>query len=205
MEYICYDKLYIIECVWYNDDKNHFPEYSVEGRVFMRKKAERIWIIVIGALVWLIYLYEEEMAHYGMYPLLSYRDHELMALIPFVGILFIFLWIVNLLIRWKKKQADKADKSFLVILCLILVLQYGYLHYQFQMASTSTIVMVEEIDIREKTIIVQIPGDKQVIKLHSPNVVNKILQTDGQQYFVTYTHHKKDRYTGKLAMIQIVE
>ena len=171
----------------------------------MGKVKDRITILVIGALVWLIYMYEEEMARYAMYPLLSYRDHEIMALVPMLGILITVVWIVRLVIRLIKKQSDKSDVPFLAVLCLVLVLQCGYLHEQYQLVYTSTIVTIEKVDTFNEIITVRILGDDQVIELKSPDVINYLLETNGQQYGLSYTHHKNDNYHGTVDIIQLID
>lgn len=73
------------------------------------------------------------MAFYGIYSLINYSVHEISTFIPYLCMAVIFVWLIATIIRMIKKQADKNDKIFAVVLIAFLVMHMGFFIIKFRM------------------------------------------------------------------------
>ena len=196
--------------------KTYFSEYDDEqwrrfpvlrGGVIMNKTAKRIISAFVILLLWVFYVFQEEMAFYGIYTLVSYRVHEISSLIPYLCAAAIFVWTAALIIRTIKKKSDKKDKIFLGILIVLLALHIGYFYHQMQYATTTTVVTVENTDLQEGTITVtnETESGKNTIELDTPELVINVLEMQEQKYVVTYRHKPDNMNKGKLSAIKLLE
>lgn len=63
----------------------------------MAKQSKRFIILLSGLCLWTFFIFQEEMANYGIYTLVSYSLHEVASLIPF---LVLALQLHGLCIFW---------------------------------------------------------------------------------------------------------
>ena len=112
----------------------------------MEKKNRRIITFLIGIYLWTLYIFQNEMADYGMYTVISYRTHEVASVIPFLCIGVTIIWFAYLLLRIMKKQVDKSDKVFIIILLGLVLLQGNYIRQMSSQWTTTAFVKIERID-----------------------------------------------------------
>lgn len=170
-----------------------------------KEKSLIIYAIIIGVLLWGFYIVQEEFANYGMYQLISYRVHEVASIIPLACTFVTILCAGYLLYRVTKRKSDKTEKRVLLVLLLCLILQVGYLHHQSKMVSTTAVCTVEDVRKREEIIVVSIGDEEKKVELHSPMLVNGLLEENERKYLITYVWMEGKPTEGELHMIELVE
>lgn len=173
----------------------------------MNKTAKRVIGILVMLLLWVFFIFQEEMAFYGIYSLINYSVHEISTIIPYLCMAVIFVWLIATIIRMIKKQADKNDKIFVVILIAFLVMHMGFFYNQIQTATTTTVVTVESVDLQNGTITVsnETEYDNYTIELDAPEFVINMVEVNNQKYIVTYQHKLENTNEGKLSTIKLLQ
>lgn len=167
------------------------------------KRGGRIAVSVIGICLWVIYLLEDELANYGIYTVISYSVHEMMAALPFVLTTATLIWLVLLTVKIVKKKNDKDDLIFAVILLIFTVLQ-GYYFYSINgRYTTAMFATVESADNAGTEMKVR-TEDGRLITMETSELVCNMVRTDGTEYFITYTFDEENPLEGKLQMISFV-
>ena len=171
----------------------------------MAKLSKRIIILLSGLCLWTFFIFQEEMANYGIYTLVSYSLHEVASLIPYLSICLTTAWAVYLLIRIVKKKFDQSDIIFVAVLFALVILQWCYLHHVSNIYTTTVLVTVESINEQQGEIVVVgvdgYAGAGHRIVLKTPMLAYNLMETDGQIYFITYGHHKNNPTEGILYMV----
>lgn len=94
------------------------------------------------------------------------------------------MWFVYLLVKVIKKESDRYDQVFLIIL-LAAVILIGLYIKENSKGTTTVIASVESVDDQNgEIIIIDVAGQKMT--LQSPELVNRIIETDGQKYIIQY-------------------
>lgn len=173
----------------------------------MNKTAKRVIGILVMLLLWVFFIFQEEMAFYGIYSLINYSVHEISTFIPYLCMAVIFVWLIATIIRMIKKQADKNDKIFVVVLIAFLVIHMGFFYNQIQNATTTTVVTVESVDLQKGTITVsnETEYDNYTIELDAPELVINMVEINDQKYIVTYQHKLENINEGKLSTIKLLQ
>lgn len=173
----------------------------------MNKTAKRVIGILVMLLLWVFFIFQEEMAFYGIYSLINYSVHEISTFIPYLCMAVIFVWLIATIIRMIKKQADKNDKIFVVVLIAFLVIHMGFFYNQIQNATTTTVVIVESVDLQKGTITVsnETEYDNYTIELDAPELVINMVEINDQKYIVTYQHKLENINEGKLSTIKLLQ
>lgn len=173
----------------------------------MNKTAKRVIGILVMLLLWVFFIMQEEMAFYGIYSLINYSVHEISTFIPYLCMAVIFVWLIATIIRMIKKQADKNDKIFVVVLIAFLVIHMGFFYNQIQNATTTTVVTVESVDLQKGTITVsnETEYDNYTIELDAPELVINMVEINDQKYIVTYQHKLENINEGKLSTIKLLQ
>lgn len=76
-------------------------------------------------------------------------------------------------------------------------------HYVYQEASGVSVTVaatVESVDMQKGEIVIKDPEGKAVA-LESPELVNGMIETDGQEYLITY---EKNGETSELRKVQVI-
>lgn len=168
----------------------------------MEKRYRRIIALLVGACGWIFFLFQEEMADIGMYTLIPYSVHELASVIPLLSFAVTLVWVICLLIRVGRREADRADKIFFGVLLILTLTQRDYIWKQE--TYTTAVVTIESIDDRNGTILTE-NSDGEQMELEAPMIVRGVLETDGQEYLISYTWYWKEPDVGKLCTIERVE
>lgn len=173
----------------------------------MNKTAKRVIGILVMLLLWVFFIFQEEMAFYGIYSIINYSVHEISTFIPYLCMAAIFVWLIATIIRLIKKQSDKNDKIFVVVLIAFLVLHMGFFYNQIQTATTTTVVTVESVDLQKGTITVsnETEYDNYTIDLEAPELVINMVEINDQKYIVTYQHKLENINEGKLSTIKLLQ
>lgn len=170
----------------------------------MAKQGKRIIILLIGLCLWIFFIFQEEMAKYGLYTLIDYSIHEMSVFIPYLGIGLAAVWVIYLLTGIVKKRADRSDKIFAAVLSALVILQGSYLRHRSDIQTTSVLVTVESID-KQQGEIVAVGVDQYAvvgeIVLKTPMLATHMMGTDGQEYYITYGHYKNNPTEGTLYMV----
>lgn len=171
----------------------------------MAKQSKRIIILLSGLCLWTFFIFQEEMAHYGIYTLVSYSLHEVASLIPFFSIGITAAWAVYLLTCIVKKESDQSDKIFAAVLLTLAILQGCYLHHVSSICTTTAIVTIESINEQQGEIVAVgvdgYAGAGHRIVLKAPMLVYHMMETDGQTYCITYGHSEDNPAEGILYMV----
>lgn len=171
----------------------------------MEKQRKRIIILLSGLCLWIFYIFQEEMANYGIYTLVNYSLHEMASLIPYLSIGLTTAWVIYLLTRIVKKKFDQSDKFFVAVLSALVILQGCYLHHVSNIYTTTILVTVESINEQQGEIVAVgvdgYDGAGRKIVLKTPMLAYNLMETDGQVYYITYGHHKNNPTEGILYMV----
>ena len=84
-------------------------------RNYMQKRNKRAFIPLCGVCLWIFYVFQEELARYGLYTIISYNMHELAFVIPFLCMGTAVIWCGYLLAKAVKRKCDRQDKDFVGI------------------------------------------------------------------------------------------
>ena len=169
----------------------------------MTKQSKRIIILLAGLCLWVFFIFEEEMANYGLYTLVDYSVHEISVFIPYLGIGIAAAWAIYLLVGIIKKKADKSDKIFAAVLSALVILQGSYFNHLSNVQEHTILVTVESINERKGEIVaVGIDQDAWFgeIVLKTPMLASHMMETDGQRYYITYEHYKNIPTKGTMHM-----
>lgn len=168
----------------------------------MSKQGKRIMALLFGVCLWVFFIFQEEMANYGMYTLVTYSVHEIASFIPYLSIGLTAIWAIYLLIRLVKQKSQKSDKGFIAVLLALVILQGCYLHHQAGICTSTLLVTVESINEQQGEIVaVSVDGTGRRIVLKAPMLAYHLMETDGQTYCITYGHSKNNFTEGVLYMV----
>ncbi len=171
----------------------------------MAKQSKRIIALLSGACLWIFFLFQMEMANFGLYTLVSYSLHEIASLIPYLSIVLTAAWAVYPLRCIAKKRSDRSDQLFAALLLVLVILQGCYLHHVSAIRTSTLLVTVESIDEQKGEIVAVgvdgYTGAEHKIVLKAPMLAYHMMKTDGQTYYITYGHHKDDPTKGTLYMV----
>lgn len=166
-----------------------------------KKLCSSLLLFLVGICLWIVFLFEREMANYGIYTLVSYRTHEILSIVPLVCILITTIWFIILIVKIIKGKTFKKNIVFLSILLIVLLLQIGYVSSQENQISISTVAYVVSIDPTKGEIIINTSGEQ--ISLKCPMTIYELLEIN-KEYLITY-QSKKDKLTdGNVNLIQLI-
>lgn len=172
----------------------------------MDKIHKRLAGLFIGLVLWGFYFLQEEMAFYGNYTWISFRVHELSALIPYICVFATFVWTIALLKRIFEKKSDRNDRWFAVILVALLLMQRGYFVNQRTKVGMTMVVTIESLDFENRTMLVKAKGDEgQKVELQAPLSILEKAETNGQAYCVSYVYDKRSPQKGKLSSLSLIK
>lgn len=168
----------------------------------MGKYGKRAIVILAGICLWIFYIFQEELSRYSLYTVISYNIHEIASVIPFLCIGIAAAWCVYLFVKVIKKQSDRYDHGFLMILLAAVILMGLYIYKENSVVRITVIASVESVDEQNGEIVI-IDKEGQKMTLQSPDLVNRIIETDGQKYLMEYDINFSG--TRKLRMISLPE
>jgi uncharacterized membrane protein len=168
----------------------------------MREKIITALTLMIGLILWILYLCDSEMSKYGIYTVFSYNIHEMMALIPFLGIIITAIWSLYKLIKIIKEKNIKSHLFLVILLIVLCTAQTKYILNTSQTAVTSIITSVERIMGDKMSIVINSNGNDLI--LECPQVVLEVFKTDGTEYYITYEWNKRNPNHGKLYIAQCI-
>lgn len=154
----------------------------------MEKRSKRIIILLAGMCLWIFYVFQEEMARYALYTIFSFGTHELASGIPFLCIGVAAIWSGFLMVKVVKRQCDRSDKIFIVVLLAMMFWVGRHIYMENHRGVILDTVTVQSVD-REKEEIVIRSSKGETFTLQSPEVINRMIKTDGQKYVITYDEH----------------
>lgn len=154
---------------------------------------------LIGICLWIIYIFEKEMSNYGIYTLVNYNVHEILSIIPFFCILVTIAWIFILIKDSIKHKKFKPHIAMLLLLSVSLLFQGNYVVSQSNIASTSTVARVVNIDSQKEEIVIN--NELGEIVLACPMTIFILLEVD-KEYLISYLHEKEKPSKGKVNLIQ---
>ncbi len=143
----------------------------------MREKIITALALIIGLILWILYLCDSEMSRYGIYTIFSYNTHEIMALIPFLGIIITAIWFIYKLIKILKEKNIKSHLLLVILLIALCVIQTKYILNTSQKVVTSFVTSVERIETDKMSIVINSNGND--LTLECPQVVLEMFKTDG--------------------------
>lgn len=168
----------------------------------MREKIITALILIIGLIFWILFLCDSEMSRYGIYTIFSFNTHEIMALIPFLGIIITAIWFMYKLVKIIKEKNVKSHIFLVILLFVLCAAQTKYIFNTSQTVVTSFITSVERIETDKMSIVVNSNGNE--LTLECPQVVLEMFKTDGTKYGITYEWNKRNPNHGKLCIAQCI-
>lgn len=169
----------------------------------MREKFITVLTLAIGLILWILYLCDAEMSRYGIYTIFSYNTHEIMAIIPFLGIIITAIWFLYIFIKTIKEKNIKSHLFLVMLLFVLCAAQAKYILNASQSVETSTVTSVERIETDKMSIVINSNGND--LTLECPQVVLEMFKTDGTEYGITYEHNKRNPNHGKLCIAQCIK
>lgn len=168
----------------------------------MNEKKTSVIIIMTGLILWILYLSDAEMSRYGIYTIFSYSTHEIMSVIPFLGIIITVVWLLSLISKMIKEKNIKQHILLITILLVLCISQTIYIYNRSQTVTTSFVTTIDGIDPDHMEIITHNDGND--LRLYCPQIVLDALKTDGTEYGITYEWNKKNPGHGKLCIVQSI-
>lgn len=158
-----------------------------------KQKFINIITTIIFISLWLVYLFEAELAKYGIYTIVPYNVHEILAIVPLLSIILTIICLLVLIER-------KIKPVFLLIAIVFLVAQVNYLYEQSNVVSITTIAEVTSIRTGEITI----KNDAGEVDLECPMLIYKLLET-GKEYLIDYETNSNNTSIGEVNIIQMLD
>lgn len=146
-------------------------------------------------LYWIVYFWQDALANVGDYRYFTYRFHEIFTLGYLLVPVFTTIWLFTRLNRCRKTRAWRKNVAMLLILLLLTVGQWSYLHHQSQTSSVTCVSDVVEI-VDNYHIVIETWQGNVTLKT-TPSII-ELLETDGTQYVFTYECHQSNPYEGTL-------
>jgi glucan phosphoethanolaminetransferase (alkaline phosphatase superfamily) len=168
----------------------------------VKEKNKSVFIIIIGIIFWMAYLYDSDMSRYGIYTIFSYNTHEVLSGIPLLSIIITGVWLLSLVVKIIRGKIIKSHKIFCILLIVLFITQMMYMLNKNQTVTTSLVASIDRIN-RDKMEIA-IDTDKYDLTLDCPMIVLNLLKTDGTEYGITYEWNKKNPSYGKLCIVQSI-
>lgn len=166
-----------------------------------KKVVSSLPLLLVGVCLWIMFIFEREMANYGIYSLVNYSTHEIMSIIPFICILVTVIWLVVLVVKSRKNKTFKENIIVISLLLVVSFLQIGYVFSQTNQITISTVAYVESIDPTKNEIVINKSG-KQIF-LECPMTIFELLETD-KEYLITYQSKKDNSNEGKVNLVQLI-
>lgn len=159
----------------------------------------RLIILLAGLCLWIFYIYEKELAYYGIYSICSYQVHEAASVIPYLTIVVSAVWFVITGISCLRKKNEKSEWAWLIGILAVLLIQ-GYYIYSHYTVSVHVVGTVESVDdVNEKITVVTEAGESMT--LSSVSFINNLVETD-REYLITYTYFKNNPEEKRVEMLQ---
>ena len=160
----------------------------------------RCILLLVGVLLWTLYLCQLEMARYSIYTLFSYSVHQVLSVVPFLGFAGTVVWLAAVLIRGRKAYDWKIRLPFAALLAVLLIVQTVFLVGQTQVRTITLAATVVSSNPLMDTLVIA-GGDGQ-ITLDCPALVQNMVELGGQTYMVTYEYRNGKPNEGTLCMIE---
>ena len=167
-----------------------------------KKLCSSLLLFLVGICLWIVFLFEGEMANYGIYTLVNYRTHEIMSIVPLVCILITTIWFITLIVKSIKGKTFKKNIIFLSILLIVFLLQIGYVSSQVNQISISTVAYVESINSTKGEIIINTSGEQILLKC--PITIYELLEVN-KEYLITYQSKKDNLTDGNVILVQLIK
>ncbi|HJD47896.1 MAG TPA: hypothetical protein H9909_13730 [Candidatus Mediterraneibacter norfolkensis] len=149
------------------------------------RKIEQLFFLMALCL-WIFYVFQQEMAKYSLYTIVSYNVHEAATFIPLILITAALIWFGYLMVKAVKRQCDRYDFFFLLVLLLTVILLGRYVCCDMIQGSAHVVASVNNVDEQKGEIEIKIE-DGQTLVMESPEIVNRMIETDGTKYWISYS------------------
>lgn len=169
----------------------------------MSGKYKNVLIILIGFILWILYLCDTEMSRYGIYTIFSYNTHEIMSALPLLIILITLVWLITLLSVMVREKNVKTHILLVIVLFVLFIGQSMYIINRYQTMNTTFITSIDRINNDKMEVVINTDGHG--LTLECPMIVLGILKTDGTEYIITYEWNRKNPNRGKLCMVQSID
>lgn len=160
--------------------------------------------LLSGICLWIFFIFQEELSYYGLYTIVSYSVHEIASFIPFFCIGTAVIWCGYLMVKLVKRQGDRYDMFFMMILLVIIFFLGRYIYWWSHISSVSVVATIERVDRVNGEIVIK-DTEGQSLTLQSPELINGILETDGQKYLITYNVNMNSEGEQRVNMITLPE
>lgn len=159
-------------------------------------------MLSLGLCLWILYIFQEEMADYGIYTLISYSTHEIMSVIPLGCTLITVIWLMVTVVKTKKKKLWKENIAVILLLAVAWGLQVGYNVAASNRTSATAIAAVESIEEKKSEVVIRTSEERVV--LECPMTIYELLETD-RKYLITYEFDQDTPARGKMCLAQLIE
>jgi len=153
------------------------------------------------AVYWLIFWCQDALAAVGDYRFFPYRFHELYPIGTLILPAATALWLLALLIRTARQKDWRKNAALLAILLLLAAAQAGFIRYQKQRVSITTVAEVVELTDEYHLVI---DNGRERITLKTSPLVPPLLEKTGR-YVFTYDTVKSRRDQGRLLRASLID
>lgn len=135
----------------------------------MEKQKNRVIVLLIALCLWIFYIFQEEMAKYSLYTIFSYNIHEAVAFIPLLLISVSEIWFGYLMIKAVKRQCDRYDFFFAIVLLIAVFLLGRYICCDMSHGSASVVASVINVDEQKGEIEIKTDNGRTLV-MESPEI-----------------------------------
>ena len=153
----------------------------------------------ILAFSWMFFLFQNELAFYGIYTLVAYPVHEIAGIIPMLAIPATIILLIIEIIAIVKKKGNKSSKWLVILFVCLIVLQSSWCAVRIDDVSTAATGVVVECDPAKGIIVIEktYGEQKTLIELDAPGTFCNMLEV-GEKYFFTYVYDKDTPNKGRM-------
>lgn len=162
----------------------------------------RTIVILVGALFWTVYLFDRSCSRYGIYEVVDYSIHELLASLPYLTTLVTAVWLIVTLVRSARRNILRQEALFCVVLAVLLTTQGNHISRLSHSFSTSLSAEITELTVvpgQGLQAVIQHPEGYEVT-LWCPQLVWDFLE-EGQEYLISYEWDDRTPNEGILCQV----
>lgn len=168
----------------------------------MERSTKRQFLLsAVILLYWIVYYIQDHLANLGDYRVFPYRFHEIYP----IGTVFLpaatLIWLLVLAVRTVRSKNWQKNGALLAVLLVLTAAQVGFIRFQRQRISVTTVA--EVVEITDEYHIVLDNGKERITLKTSPLVPP--LLAENTRYVFTYDTVKSRHDQGRLLRASLID
>ena len=163
----------------------------------------RTIVLLVGALFWTVYLFDRSCSRYGIYEVVDYSIHELLATLPYLTTLVTAVWLIVTLVKSARRKILRQELLFCVVLAVLLIAKGNHISRLSHSFSTSLSAEITDLAVvpgQGLQAVIQHPTKGYEVTLWCPQLIWDFLE-EGQEYLISYQWDDRTPNVGILCQV----